>query len=101
MTQVSKCIRCREPVTIEAVGAIAGAAVVGCLCSACSDRQTALADGVVLRLREEDGAGRFPLGKITVTPGAIGALSDAGEHVGTYQSARQVAGSGRYKSSTR
>ena len=84
MTWTSKCIRCGEPITVEAAGAFAGAAVVGCLCPSCSDRQTAEADGVVLHLREEDGAGCFPLGKITVTPGAIAALSDAVEYVGTY-----------------
>jgi hypothetical protein len=84
MTQVSKCISCGGAVTFEAAGAFAGAPVVGCLCTSCSDRHTAEADGVVLHLREEDGAGRFPLGRITVTPGAIAALSDAGEHVGTY-----------------
>ncbi len=84
MTMGGKCVCCGKPVTVEAVGVFAGAEVVGCLCVSCADRQTIEGGGVVMALYQEDSAGRFPLGKITITRGAVAALADSGEHVWTF-----------------
>lgn len=61
-----------------------GAVVVGGTCTSCAEYQASEDGGVVFTQRQEDISGRFPVGKITITPGAIAALADAVEHVGTY-----------------
>jgi hypothetical protein len=63
---------------------LGGAEVVSALCPACTDRQFIAQGGVVLALQRELPGARFALGKITVTPGAVQALSEAGQHAITF-----------------
>jgi hypothetical protein len=59
---------------------LAGAEVVSALCPACTDQQFIEGGGVVLHLQQELAGARFRLGKSTITPGAVQALSESGQH---------------------
>jgi hypothetical protein len=87
----AKCVACGALLTLEAAGVFVTADVVGALCSVCADRQVTDRGGCILTLRHTLPAARFPLGKITVTPGAIEALSQSGQHATSFLS-RHAAG---------
>src|SRR5262249_23947349 len=80
----AKCAGCGAPLVIRVADSLAGAEVVSALCPACTDRQFIEQGGVVLTLQQELPGARFALGKITVTPGAVQALSEAGEHAADF-----------------
>lgn len=65
-------------------GPFAGAEVVGALCASCTDTLVMDAGGVVLTLRHDPDGARFPLGRITITAGAVAALAEAGQHAVTF-----------------
>ncbi len=75
-----RCAACGVPVAVQAVGVFAAADVVGSLCPACADRQVTDAGGCVLSLRQSLAGARFPLGKITITPGAVATLGASSQH---------------------
>jgi hypothetical protein len=62
----------------------AGAELAAALCPACTDCQFLDGGGAILELRQEIKGARFPLGKVTITGGAIAALADAGEHAAAF-----------------
>jgi hypothetical protein len=80
----ARCAASGTPLVIRVADALADAAVVSALCPTCTDRQFIDRGGVVLTLQEELPGARFALGKITITPGAVQALSEAGQHAATF-----------------
>jgi len=78
------CSTCGTAIEITVVEPFSGAALVRLLCRACTDRQFLDQEGAVLMLTQELDGARFPLGKITITPGAVEALAEAGEHVASF-----------------
>src|SRR3954453_19711710 len=80
----AKCAACGTPLVIRVADAFADAVVVSAVCPTCTDRQFFERGGVVFNLQEELLGARFPLGKITITPGALQALSEAGQHAITF-----------------
>jgi hypothetical protein len=80
----ARCAACGAPLVIRVADSLAGAEVVSALCPACTDKQFIERGGVVLTLKEELPGARFALGKITITPGAVQALSEAGQHAATF-----------------
>jgi hypothetical protein len=87
------CSACGAPLKIEVAGIFAEAALAGCLCPGCSDRQVSVRGGVVLVL-ELPGA-RFALGQVTLTAGAIAALAESNQHAVDFLR-RHVQGVGAY-----
>src|SRR5271166_6660897 len=49
----------------------AGTELAAALCPACTDRQFLAGGGAILELRHELEKARFPLGKVTITGGAV------------------------------
>jgi hypothetical protein len=74
------CSRCGAALALPLEGLFAKASLVAPLCPSCTDQQFLDEGGVVLTLKGKLEGERFPLGKITITPGAVDALADAGEH---------------------
>jgi hypothetical protein len=58
--------------------------MVATLCTACADQLILDAGGCIFTLRRELEGARFPLGKITVTAGAVAALAESSQHVTTF-----------------
>jgi len=86
-----KCSACGAPLEVEVAEPFAGADLAAARCPACTDRQFLEGGGAILELRHELEKARLPLGKVTITGGAVDALADAGEHVATFL-ARHVRG---------
>jgi hypothetical protein len=61
-------------------GPFVNAALASAICSRCSDQMLSEQGGVVLTLKRDLEGARFPLRKITITAGAVGALAESGEH---------------------
>jgi hypothetical protein len=78
------CLGCGQAIECNPVGPFAGAEVVGALCTACIDRRFLEGGGCVLTLHRELEGSRFSLGKITITPGAVEALGDSGQHAAAF-----------------
>jgi hypothetical protein len=74
------CCTCGQPLTTSAAGAFAQAILVAPFCRRCADQQFLDQGGVLLALRQELASARFPLGRITVTAGAVDALAQAAQH---------------------
>jgi hypothetical protein len=53
-------------------------------CPRCTDHEFLASGGAILALRREPKDGRFPLGKVTVTPGAVEALGEAAQHASEF-----------------
>ncbi len=87
----ANCTSCGAPIRIEVAGPFAGAAIAAAVCPACTDQQFLDAGGCVLVVRREIPGARFPLGKVTVTPGAVAALAESAEHAISFLS-RHVCG---------
>jgi hypothetical protein len=77
---ISKCSACGDDLELVVPETFAGAGLAGALCHACTDLQFLEGGGAILELRQQLEGARFPLGKITITGGAIAALADAGQH---------------------
>lgn len=65
---------------VAVADAFAEAELAGGLCSSCTDQRFLDGGGAILRLRQEPEEGRFALGQVMITGGAVEALADAGEH---------------------
>jgi hypothetical protein len=61
------------------------------LCPSCMNYVFLDSGGAILELRQELKGARFPLGKVTITGGAVGALAGAGEHAAAFLT-RHVSG---------
>jgi hypothetical protein len=79
-----KCSACGAPVGVLADGVFAGAEVVSALCPACMDQQFREQGGAVVALRGEPEGALFPLGKITITVGAVEALEASSQHAAEF-----------------
>jgi hypothetical protein len=79
-----KCSTCGAELVVAIDGPFAGAEPVSTVCPACADRQFLEQGGAVLTLRREPEGARFPLGKVTVTPGAVAALAESGQHAAAF-----------------
>jgi hypothetical protein len=83
-TARGKCSVCGVPLEVAIAEPLAGAVLASALCPACTDQQFLDSGGAILRLRQEPEGAVFPLGKVTITTGAVEALADAGEHAAVY-----------------
>ena len=79
-----KCSACGVALELAVTEPFAGAELTAPLCPACTDRQFLAGGGAILELRHELENARFPLGKVTITGGAVGALAEAGEHAAAF-----------------
>jgi hypothetical protein len=79
-----KCSACGEPLELAVADTLAGAALAAALCPGCTDQQFLDGGGAILQLRHEPEGARFPLGKVTITGGAVEALADAGQHAASF-----------------
>ena len=86
-----KCSACGVPLEVDVAEPLAGAELAAPLCSACTDCQFLDGGGAILKLHRELEGARFPLGRVTITGGAIAALAAAGEHAASFL-ARHVHG---------
>src|SRR5262249_18724801 len=75
-----KCSACGAPLELDIAEPFAGGELAGALCPACTDCQFLDGGGAILELRQELEGALFPLGKVTITSGAVEALADAGSH---------------------
>jgi hypothetical protein len=72
------------PLELDVADTFEGATIAGALCRGCTDQQFLDGGGAILRMRQEPEGARFPLGKVTITGGAVEALADAGQHAATF-----------------
>lgn len=79
-TSKGRCSACGALIEVEAAGLFAGAELVVALCSDCTDQKFLEQGGAVLALRREPEGARFPLGRVTITAGAVAALGEASQH---------------------
>jgi hypothetical protein len=79
-----KCAACGTQLELAVADTFAAAQLAAALCPACTEQQFLDGGGAILELRHGLEGARFPLGKVTITGGAVEALSDAGEHAATY-----------------
>ena len=79
-----KCSACGAALELAVAEPFAAAELAAPLCPACTDRQLLAGGAAILELRHDLEKARFPLGKVTITGGAIGALAEDGEHAATY-----------------
>jgi hypothetical protein len=80
----AKCSACGAALELAVTEPFTGAELAAALCPACTDRQFLADGGAILELRHEVERARFPLGKVTISSGAINALADADEHAATF-----------------
>jgi hypothetical protein len=85
------CSACGAPLEISVAEPFAGAHLARALCPACTELQFLKGGGAILELRREPEGARFPLGKVTITGGAVEALAETGEHAAAFL-ARHVRG---------
>jgi hypothetical protein len=78
------CERCGAAVTLDLPAGLADLALVGVTCRQCVDRDTEERGGVVLDLAKLPEGALFDPGRVTITPGAIAALGESGEHASAY-----------------
>jgi hypothetical protein len=86
-----KCSACGIPLEADVAESLAGAELAAALCPACTDCQFLDGGGAILKLQRELEGARFPLGRVTITGGAVAALAAAGEHAASFL-ARHVRG---------
>jgi hypothetical protein len=79
-----KCSACGAVIELDVAPPFAGAQLAAPLCAACTDLQFQAGGGAILELRNEPQGGRFPLGRVTITGGAIKALGAIGEHAASF-----------------
>jgi hypothetical protein len=86
-----KCLVCGAPLKLAVAAPFAGVALAAPLCPACTDLQFLDGSGAILEVRGGLEGAHFPLGKVTITGGAVEALADAGEQAAAFL-ARHVRG---------
>jgi hypothetical protein len=79
-----KCAACGTQFELAVADTFSDAQLAAALCPACTDQQFLDGGGAILELRDGLEGARFPLGKVTITGGAVEVLSDAGEHAAAY-----------------
>jgi hypothetical protein len=79
-----KCSACGVALELAVSEPFTGANLVIPLCPACTDRYFLTGGGMILELRQELEEGLFPLGKVTITDGAINSLAEAGDHAAAF-----------------
>jgi hypothetical protein len=79
------------PLELNVSTLFAGGELAAPLCRACTDLQFLDGSGAILELRHELEGARFPLGRVTITGGAVAVLAAAGQHVAAFL-ARHVRG---------
>jgi hypothetical protein len=87
----SKCSVCVMPLELGVPEFFASAGLAGALCPACTNLQFLDGGGAILELRYELEEARFPLGKVTITGGAVEALAASAEYAASFL-ARHVRG---------
>lgn len=80
----AKCSACGDVLELVVAEAFSDAGLAGALCPACIDLQFRQGGGAILELRHELEGARFPLGKVTITGGAVAALANAGQHAAQF-----------------
>jgi hypothetical protein len=78
------CSACGMPLEADVADPFAGAELAAPLCPDCMACQFLDGGGAILMLQRELEGARFPLGRVTITGGAVAALADAGEHAATF-----------------
>ena len=66
-----KCSACGVPLEVAVADPFAGTALAAALCSACTDQLFLDGGGAILQLRQQPESALFPLGKVTITSGAL------------------------------
>lgn len=94
VTVRGKCSACGAPLELAVADSFAGATLAGALCPGCTDKQFLAGNGAILRLRQDHEGALCPLGKVTITGGAVKALAGSVEHAAIYL-ARHSRGDGR------
>ena len=79
-----RCSSCGTGLELPAAEPFAGAELAAALCPACTDQQFFASGAAIIELRQDIENALFPLGKVTITGGAINALADAGQHAATF-----------------
>lgn len=78
------CALCGAELAVDAASPFVGAPVIGALCPGCAAGLFTHYGGSIFALRHELPGARFALGTVTVTPGAVAALAEAGEHAAAF-----------------
>jgi hypothetical protein len=86
-----KCAVCGAPLELAVGETFVEAALAAALCPGCTDQQFLDGGGSILRLRQEPEKAIFPLGKVTITGGAVEALAESDQHAAAFL-ARHVRG---------
>jgi len=79
-TATGKCSVCGASLVLEVPPPFDQATLVSPICNRCAERQLLDRGGTILQLTEEVPGALFPLGTISVTPGALALLSQAEQH---------------------
>jgi len=85
------CSACRAPLELIVAESFAAATLAAALCPACTEQHFLDTGGCILMLQRELDGARFPLGKVTITSGAVAALAESAQHAVTFL-ARHVRG---------
>ena len=80
----ARCSACGAAIEVAVSEPFAGAELAAPLCRACTDCQFLDGGGAILQLRHEVEGARFPLGRVTITGGAVEALATASEHAASF-----------------
>src|SRR5262249_3886072 len=79
-----KCSACGAPLELTVADTFAGAVLAAALCPGCTDQKFLDGGGAILQLGQEPERALFPLGKVTITGGAVETLAEAGQHAATF-----------------
>jgi hypothetical protein len=90
-TTKGRCSACGGALELNVGPAFAAAELVAPLCASCTALQFLDGGGAILELRQTPEGARFPLGRVTITGGAVAALAEGGEHAASFL-ARHVRG---------
>ena len=74
------CLACGVALDLTAADPFAGAGLAAPICPACSDCRFLDGGGAILELQRDLIGSRFPLGKVSITGGAVAALADTAQH---------------------
>jgi hypothetical protein len=83
-TVKGKCSACGVGLELTVADSFAGAELAAPLCTACMDQEFIARGAAIIELRQDLENALFPLGRVTITGGAVDALAEAGEHAATF-----------------
>ncbi len=95
-TVKGKCSGCSVDLELAVAEPFAGADLAAPLCPACTNQQFIASGAAIIELRQDLENALFPLGKVTITAGAINALADAGEHAAAFMARHARGDWGQY-----